>query len=54
MTLPSAVRDVLTSAELDLGADLRLGPWDVRVLVENVTQRIQEASSWASDEDSSR
>jgi beta-galactosidase len=36
VTLPSAARDVLTGAELDPGAELRLGPWDVRVLVEGI------------------
>jgi hypothetical protein len=34
MTLPAGVRDLLTGAELDEGAGLVLGPWDVRVLVE--------------------
>jgi beta-galactosidase len=32
--LPTAVRDVLGNADLDAGARLDLGPWDVRVLVE--------------------
>jgi beta-galactosidase len=32
--LPVAVRDVLGGADLEPGAELALGPWDVRVLVE--------------------
>jgi beta-galactosidase len=34
VTLPAAVRDALTGADLDEGAELALGAWDVRVLVE--------------------
>jgi beta-galactosidase len=34
VTLPAAVRDVLTGTELGERAELSLGPWDVRVLVE--------------------
>ncbi|WP_129788623.1 beta-galactosidase [Promicromonospora panici] len=32
--LPGAVRDVLSGEELGAGAELTLGPWDVRVLLE--------------------
>jgi beta-galactosidase len=32
--LPVAVRDVLAGTDHEAGAELRLGPWDVRVLVE--------------------
>ncbi|WP_433509284.1 hypothetical protein ACQP2T_35635 [Nonomuraea sp. CA-143628] len=31
---PAAVRDVLADADHAAGAELRLGPWDVRVLLE--------------------
>ncbi|TYB64327.1 beta-galactosidase [Nonomuraea sp. PA05] len=34
VTVPVAVRDVLDGSEHAAGAELRLGPWDVRVLVE--------------------
>jgi beta-galactosidase len=34
ITLPTAVRDALSGADLDDGAELALGPWDVRVLTE--------------------
>jgi hypothetical protein len=32
--VPSAVRDVLTGAQLAERDEISLGPWDVRVLVE--------------------
>lgn len=32
--LPDAVRDVISGEELAAGAELELGPWDVRVLLE--------------------
>jgi predicted component of type VI protein secretion system len=34
MALPVAARDVLSGEELREGAELSLGEWDVRVLVE--------------------
>ncbi|MFG1965457.1 hypothetical protein [Nonomuraea sp. NPDC049028] len=34
MTIPVAVRDVLDDIGHEPGAQVRLGPWDVRVLLE--------------------
>ncbi|WP_199752932.1 beta-galactosidase [Actinoplanes sp. ATCC 53533] len=34
VTLPAAVRNVLTGDRLDAGAELLLGPWDVQILAE--------------------
>jgi beta-galactosidase len=34
MTIPAAVRDVLDGTDHEAGAEVRLGPWDVRVLLE--------------------
>jgi beta-galactosidase len=40
--LPVPVHDLLSGAALDAGAELTLGPWDVRVLVERDTPPDQE------------
>jgi len=44
-TLPAAVADALDDTEHEAGASLRLGPWDVKVLVERDERVSQETRS---------
>jgi len=42
LELPVAVRDLLSGDDMALGAPLDLGPWDVRVLLEEPGTKVDE------------